>query len=109
MSLHHNGKGKLWTVITRNEIHVQKNQYNYGYIFPCNDKCLVAPCCNLYCHKVFNYMNFIADRLSFMKDDEQTTYEETTPMVIKTKIQEYHSYGRRLAYPEKCTVTRNWT
>lgn len=79
-----------------------------GFVFPCSDKCLVTACCNIYCVLVFNYMNMIADSIYEMTADEVHVYRTTTPKGIKRKIQEFYTYDKRLAFPETCTVSRDW-
>lgn len=108
MSLYHSAKPKIWEMNIKLKENVQPTEYEGGYIFPCNDKCLVAACCNLYCVLVFNYMNHIADYIYEMSSDEIHTYRTTTPGAVKRKIQEFYTYGKRLAYPETCTVSRDW-
>ena len=108
MSLYHNAKPKIWEMNIKGEAAVTTNKYSDGYIFPCNKKCLVVACCDLYCVSVFDYMNFIADEINHMTADQVHTYRTTTPGAIKRKIQEFYTYGKRLAYPETATVSRNW-
>jgi len=108
VSLYHAAKPKIWSMSIKGKEYVQKNKYEHGYIFPCNNKCLVVPSCNLYCYKVFNYMNFIADEIYHMTSKQIETYRHTTPGAIKRKIQEFYTYNKRLAYPETATVSRDW-
>ena len=108
MSLYHSAKPKIWKMDIRFKEDVQTGHYKNGYTFPCKDKCLVCACCNLYCVLVFNYMNHVADYIYEMSADEINTYRTTTPGAIKRKIQEMYTYDKRLAYPETCTVSRDW-
>lgn len=87
---------------------VKKNKYKEGFIFPCDNKCIVAAACKIYCYKVFNYMNFIADEIITMNADQIAVYRASTPFFIKRKIQEFYTYDKRLAYPETATLRRDW-
>jgi len=87
---------------------VDPSKYKDGYIFPCEKKCLVTSACSLYCYLVFDYMNFIADSIYEMDADQIEAYRKSTPACIKRKIQDFYTNGKRLAYPETCTVSRDW-
>ncbi len=100
--------GKIWRVTIKSEKDMEKTQYKDGFIFPCSEKCLVAPSCKLYCYRVFQYMNFIANEIYTMTADQIKTYRDTTPPVVKRKIQEFYTYDKRLAHPETATVSRDW-
>lgn len=99
-------KPNIWTALEKDDENINKTQYEDGYVFPCSEKCLVAPSCKLYCYKVFNYMNFIADKINIMTADQLQTYRGSTPFIIKRKIQEFYTYDKRLAYPETAIVSR---
>ena len=53
-------------------------------------------------------MNFIANEIYTMTADQIKTYRNTTPPVVKRKIQEFYTYNKRLAHPETATVSRDW-
>jgi len=85
-----------------------KTKYEHGYIFPCREKCIVAAACKTYCYRVFSYMNFIADEIYTMTADELKIYRESTPPILKRKIQQFYQEDKRLAYPETAIVSRDW-
>lgn len=101
-------KPKIWKMTVVGKRKHNKIIYEEGYIFPCSDKCIVSAACKLYCYKVFNYMNFIADEIYLMTADQIETYRKTTPLSIRRKVQEFYTYNKRLAHPDTATVSRDW-
>jgi hypothetical protein len=75
--------------------------------FPCTE-CLVTAICSLYCFKVFNYMNFIADTMQELTANQICIYRTTTPQVIIRKIEEFYKTNKRLVSPQRTTVSRDW-
>lgn len=74
--------------------------------FPCNN-CLVNPICQIYCFKVFEYINLISDNINHLSYKEKFLYELNTPTLIKTLIKDHHKYGKKLCYPSNAEVERS--
>jgi hypothetical protein len=75
--------------------------------FPCK-KCIVSSCCNIYCYKIFDYANMIADNIYKMTDEQLDIYRKTTPRLVKRKIMDLYMHSKKLAFPENATIPRSW-
>lgn len=84
----------------------QENNSNNKFVFPCGKQCIVYSCCNIWCSKVFDYCNFIADCMYTMSADQIHIYRETTPNMIRRKIQNLYTYNKRIVCPEKYSMKR---
>jgi len=76
--------------------------------FPCVKQCIVSPCCKIYCYRVFDYANMIADQIYTMTEDALKIHRKSTPRLVRRKIMELYINNKRLTFPESSTISRKW-
>lgn len=102
-----------------NSVKIVANSFQQGYItdwercdmslyeYPCNN-CFVKPICQLYCSKVFDYINFVADNFGEqMADNNLNIFNKSVPNNIKRKIEQFHKFGARFSHPPTIEIKQS--
>jgi len=86
---------------------ITKEELNSKYIFPCGKHCPVFACCDIWCVKVFEYCNFIAENIYIMEHYDRELYRKTTPRLIQRKIQKMYMYKKAITFPPNYKLKRS--